>query len=285
MGQHAALRPPGGARGVDDRGGGVRSQAAAPLLDLPVLQVLAVALQLLDRAVGQRPHLAQLRAAFADLGHPGRVGERLGDHRSGAGVGEHPGDLLGRRVLVQRHGDRAGVPDRVVQQRPLVTGAGQQPHPVTGTDAGGDQALGDRDHFAAELGGAHVLPAVAGAAGEQNPVGGVLGVVGDVVGEVGARRRLCAITGARGRRPPATTGSPGPAGHVDGQRCGVLPHVGAPPSRQTGCTAQVTAGSPSRSPRRHRLGSAAPAAHEQGAHPTWPTRPPRASSSGPRLPR
>ena len=78
-------------------------------------------------------------------------------------------DLLGRGGLVDRHGDRAGGPDREVEQRPLVAGARHQADPVARLDAGGDQALGERRAPRRGTRGGDVVPAVAGPAAERRP--------------------------------------------------------------------------------------------------------------------
>ena len=114
---------------------------------------------------------------------------RLHDQRPGAGVGEDPLDLLRGGGLVDRHGDRAGEPDRVVEQGPLVAGARQQRDPVAGADAGSDQSLGDRGHLGEELRGGDVAPAVVGADGENATVSACsVPLAHDVVGEVARAR-------------------------------------------------------------------------------------------------
>ena len=60
-------------------------------------------------------------------------------------------DLLGGGGLVDRHRHRAGGPDGEVDEGPLVAGPAHQGDPVAGVDAGGDQALGQRDDLGAEL--------------------------------------------------------------------------------------------------------------------------------------
>ena len=96
------------------------------------------------------------------LADPGEVVGALGHDGPGAGVLEDPADLLGRRGLVDRHGDGAGEPDRVVEQGPLVAGLRQQGDAVAGLDAGRDQTLGDGTDLVVELGGGDVDPARAG---------------------------------------------------------------------------------------------------------------------------
>ena len=61
-------------------------------------------------------------------------------------------DLLGRAGLVDRDGDAAGEPDRVVGQRPLVAGARHRPDAVADPDARGHEPLGQRPHLGEELG-------------------------------------------------------------------------------------------------------------------------------------
>ena len=86
------------------------------------------------------------------------VGGRLDEAGPRARVAEDPLGLLGRGGLVDRHGDRARGPDRVVDQRPLVPGVRHQRNPVPGLDAGRDQPLGQRGDLVPELAGGHVRP-------------------------------------------------------------------------------------------------------------------------------
>ena len=183
--------------------------------------VLAEPAQHLDRVVLQRPDVVQRLERGASLGDPRGVGGPLGDHGRGPGVAQDPLDLLGRRGLVDRHGDRAGEPDRVVDEGPLVAGLGDQGDPVAGLDAGGDQALGDRAHLVEELSGGDVLPARR---------------------RVGARRRRA--SGASAALRHDVVGQVPRRGDLDGQRGGVLTH-GASSSGDpggTGCPGEVTAG-------------------------------------------
>src|SRR5262249_44768108 len=78
--------------------------------------------------------------------------------------------LLGAGGFVDRHGDRADGPDRVVDQRPLVPGLGHQPDPLARLDARRDQALRDVGHLPGELPGGHVGPGVADPPAEQHEV-------------------------------------------------------------------------------------------------------------------
>ena len=87
--------------------------------------------------------MVQSRQAVADPGDPCEVGVRLGDDGRGTRVGEDPLDLLRGRAVVDRDGYRAGEPDGVVEECPLVAGLREQPDPVALADPGGDEALGD----------------------------------------------------------------------------------------------------------------------------------------------
>ena len=96
---------------------------------------------------------------------------RLDKDRLRPGVGEEPPDLGGRGRLVDRNGDGADVPERVVDQGPLVPRAGQQRYAVTGLDTAGDESLGDAAHLFVEGEGADVLPARAVTTAERDSLG------------------------------------------------------------------------------------------------------------------
>ena len=66
-----------------------------------------------------------------------------------------------RGGLVDRHEHGAGEPGGEVDERPLVAGLAHQADLVARLDAGGDEALRERDDLAEELGRGDVLPAVA----------------------------------------------------------------------------------------------------------------------------
>ncbi len=186
VGQHAALGPAGGTAGVDDRGDIRRAQRRAPPLDLGGLHRCAGGHDLVDPAQVDLPQVGQVGQSVADAGDQGGVRGALhhGGHR--AGVGQDPGGLLGAGGLVDGHGDRAGRPDGVVDQGPLVAGPAHQRDPVTRPHAGGDQTAGDRHHLVAELPAGHVHPAARRVpAGELHRVRRGLGVLPDRVGEVG----------------------------------------------------------------------------------------------------
>ena len=61
----------------------------------------------------------------------GRVGVR-DEHTDSTGVTQDPLDLLGRRRLVDRHGDASGGPDREVAHHPLEARARHDRDAVTG---------------------------------------------------------------------------------------------------------------------------------------------------------
>ena len=184
VGEHAALGPARGSRRVDQRrqveGGG----GGTPLLELLVADVRTEPGEHVDGVVVDRPDVVELVEAGARLGDPGHVRGVLGDDRAGAGVAQDPGDLLRGGGLVDRHGDRAGEPDRVVDERPLVAGLGDEGDPVPGPDAGRDQALGDGADLVEERGSRDVLPPLPGVPAEDDRVAGLPGVRDDVVGEV-----------------------------------------------------------------------------------------------------
>jgi hypothetical protein len=139
-------------------------------------EVVAAALALdADHALERRP-----RTGGLDLRGLLR---RLGEEQARPRVGEDPGDLLLRRRLVDGHSHGAGVPDRVVEQRPLVTGAREDGDPVAGLDAGRDEAACGGAHLEQELRRADVGPPAVDAARHDHVVGVLCGVLDDVVGK------------------------------------------------------------------------------------------------------
>src|SRR5699024_5675 len=112
-------------------------------------------LQRLEDAVLQHADALELRQLAADgldvLLVPGRFDPDVlrrgirGDRLALAGGGG----------LVDRHADARGPPHRPVRERPLVPGAGEDPDPVAGLDARGDQPLRDLLDLVDEVGGAH----------------------------------------------------------------------------------------------------------------------------------
>ena len=109
-------------------------------------------------------------------------------HGDRARVGEVPlRSGAGRAGLVDRHQHRAGEPDGEVDQRPLVAWSCDEADLVAGLDAGGDEALGEGDHLALELGGGDVAPAVAVGQGEQREIGRRLDPLDQQVGGVRLR--------------------------------------------------------------------------------------------------
>jgi hypothetical protein len=193
VGQLTALGTPGRAGGVDQRGEVVGADRPVPGVHLVGGDVVAERHQLLDRArgagsAGRRldpPDPAQRRRLRGRAVDDGRVLHRLDDDRGRAGVGQDPLDLLVRGRLVDRHGDRAGGQDRVVEQRPLVPGAGQQGDPVPDLDAGRDQPAGHGGDLGGELGRGHVGPLPVGIPAAEDHGRPVLrGVLVDRVDEV-----------------------------------------------------------------------------------------------------
>ena len=253
VGEHAALGAPGGAAGVDQRGEGRGRRGGASLLEHLVGDVRAESLQHVDGVVLDRPDVLELRqvAGLPRLAHAGEVVGALGDDRAGAGVGQDPADLLGGGRLVDRHADRAGEPDGVVEEGPLVARLGQQRDPVARLDAGRHEALGDRAHLVVELRRGDVGPPVSAATAEDHRLRCLRGVGDDVVGEV-----------------------PG-GGDGDGERRGELTHGGTSriggDVRSAGYIRRAACGAEGRSGPWARLRP-------------WPNRPPRRSRSTPLRP-
>ena len=113
MGEHAALRRPGGAGRVDDRGDVVGADGVEPALQLGLLDLAGAGSQVGDRAWCRRPapcvhDVLERRAAAAHRLDLRELRGVLADDRAGAGVGEHVPALLGRVRVVDRHDDGAG---------------------------------------------------------------------------------------------------------------------------------------------------------------------------------
>ncbi len=193
VGEHAALGPPGGARGVDQ--GGQVAAASSPYAAPPAA-----------RRRCPRPRRVSTSTALSAKDHrwwsscssPRTAATRATCSSLSATTAQAPesrriqATCSSRRGLVDRHGDRAGEPDRVVEQGPLVAGLGDQRDPVAGLDAGRDEALGDPGDVGEELRGRDVLPpgAVRSRAAEHDRVRRLGGVGDDVVGEVPGRGDL-----------------------------------------------------------------------------------------------
>src|SRR5690625_8036574 len=64
---------------------------------------------------------------------------------------KNPPQLLRGRSFVDGDRHRARRPQREVQQSPLVASFGHDGYALTGVDAGGNKALGDRGHRSSEL--------------------------------------------------------------------------------------------------------------------------------------
>ncbi|CAI7669972.1 unnamed protein product, partial [Penicillium discolor] len=184
VGEHAALRSPGGTRGVDE-GGDVGADGEVPAaLDLLVGDRRPLGGERVDRAQVQLPDLPEQRQVAAHLVDASEVLRRLDEEGDRAGVLEDPLDLRRRAGLVDRHHHRTGVEEGEVDEAPLVGGAGEEAHLLAGLDARGGEALRERDHRGLEVGGGDVAPSVALRDGEQRPVGSRLDALRKQVGDV-----------------------------------------------------------------------------------------------------
>ena len=170
--ESASLRVSARAGGVDDRRHRGRCDSVATPVELLVGDPLPGGLQVVERAFVEGPDVTQLRRGRLERLEPGAMLRGLEDDRGRSGVGEEPLELVRRGGLVDGHGDRADVPERVVHERPLVAGPRQQRHAVTGLDPGGDQALGDAAHLLVERERGDVLPLGAGAPAERDALWG-----------------------------------------------------------------------------------------------------------------
>ena len=156
--KHAALGPPGRARGVDDRGERLRVEGRAAALELFVRDAGAGGGEGVECAVVEDPRPRAVREAVGYLVEDLLVLGTLEEHADRVGVAEDPLDLLSGGGLVDRHDRGAGVPDGVVRDRPVVARARHDADALAGLDAGGDDALGHGLDLVEELLGGHAHP-------------------------------------------------------------------------------------------------------------------------------
>lgn len=221
VGEDAALGAAGGAGGVADRRDRVRGEGRAALGDLVVGQLLAQG--------GEFGHGSSFQLPDArGLGVAGRAGgDRVGvlgglrDDETGARVPDDPLHLVRRRGRVDRYRLAAGRPDREVEDRPLVAGAGHDRDPAARFEARGCQPLRDGGDFAGEGGRGDGVPGAGPFAAEDHGVGGLRRVGERKVGGTSGRR-------ARGERQRARLPYDAPLvpGEVDpgaGRQVGALP--------------------------------------------------------------
>src|SRR5919198_1211776 len=114
MGELAALGPPGGARGVDDRGEVVEGDGTAALGVLVVRHVLPGRDEGRDRVVLELPDVLEIRGVGAYRVDDRAVRRRLDEDSACPRIGEDPLDLLGARRLVDGYDDGAGGEQREV---------------------------------------------------------------------------------------------------------------------------------------------------------------------------
>ncbi len=190
VGEDAALRQGGGAGGVGEGGDVAGGQEPAAFGDGGVRQPAPGGGDLADGAGlvavdgGELPQVFQVRQFAADGGEGTRLVHPLDRAGPGPGVAQDPADLTGGGGGMHGDGDEAGGPGGEVEEGPLVAGAGHDGEPVAGGEPVGDEALGDGQHLAGELGAGDVVPgAVPVLAAERDGVGGLLGVDERDVGE------------------------------------------------------------------------------------------------------
>ena len=104
---------------------------------------------------------------------------RLGDGQNGATVADDPLQLLGRRCLINGHGQPAGGEDRVVGEQPLEPGVRHEGDAVSGVDATGHQTLGEPADPVVEFAGCHVDELVTDPEGRHGPTRLALGPLDD----------------------------------------------------------------------------------------------------------
>ena len=139
---HAALRRPGRARGVDvreevllaDRRLGLRQRARVARGE-----VRALGLEARQAVVGE--HVPEARQAVAHLLHLGELRRVLAENAHGLRVLEDVARVLRRAVRVDRHRDSADAAEREVEERPLERRLGEDAERVALADAQGEQAV------------------------------------------------------------------------------------------------------------------------------------------------
>ena len=165
----------GGARGVDDRGQGLRAQGRGAPIELAGVHASA--------GLDEPQHVLAPHAQDLQVRQLGDCGRQRSDHgghglvlhndKPHPGVGENPLSLLSRGRLIDGHHHQARLPGGEVQQRPLVRGVRHDADGVAGLKALCDEACGHLAHFGAEGAGAHLSPASPqwGRAGDESAVG------------------------------------------------------------------------------------------------------------------
>jgi hypothetical protein len=192
--QLAALGPAGGATGVDQRGQAVGGERLAAGLELAVGHVLARLCELVDGTVVDHVDRLQVGRLIADRLDGRGVLVTLDDDRRRARVRQDPGDLVGAGGLVDRDRDRAGGPDREVDDGPLEAGLRLQGDPVARGDTGSDQSLGDPGDLVTELLPGDVLPLAVPLDAEP----GLVAYFGDVLRQQIGERLVGADLGGSG---------------------------------------------------------------------------------------
>ncbi len=185
--EHAGFRPSGCPGGVDERGQGVRRHRGSSRLEIVVAHLAAGGHELVESALVEADDLTQLYQLPARLLDRADVISSLGHRENCRGVREDPRDLLLRGRLVERDGDRTGVPDRIVEQSPLVASLRHQSDAVPGGDAGRQQPPGSRPHLAQELVRGDVAPGLASPASHDDLVATMVGVRHYVVSQAAGR--------------------------------------------------------------------------------------------------
>ena len=184
LGEHAALRATGRARGVDERREGVGRERQPSVLELLVRDRCTLALEVVDDAVVEHPHPGAGRDVDRHLVEDGLVAVTLEKDGHRAGVAEDPLHLLCRGGLVDRDAGGAREPDGIVDERPLVAIPGHHGDPLTGLDAIGDDPLRHRLHLIEELGRGDADPLAPALHRQHDGVGRRRGIVEEVIGHV-----------------------------------------------------------------------------------------------------
>ena len=181
VGEHHALRHPGGATGVDDGEDVVGGEAARPLRKLREIITGGDGGQLGEG--DEPPGLAlhqnrgpQRRAPVTHLDHLRRLLQCRADHRDRVAVAEDLRHRVGGRARVDRHHHRRRQLAAAVAVEPLQAILGEQRDPITGGHPGMDQGRAQRHAGIAELLPARLWPPPLGIlAGDARTVAVALG--------------------------------------------------------------------------------------------------------------
>ena len=138
---HRAFGKAGGARGVEDRAGSLRSRQPRQLGAGRVRQHSLVGVLVIgERTDDDRSLAAKRKLAVLAVGQGGERG--IDDERARARVGDEVGELLAGQAVVRRHRDQAGELQADVDLEIFRAIAGEDDDPIAGGEAEPAQPVG-----------------------------------------------------------------------------------------------------------------------------------------------